>query len=57
MEGESNISEVEKQRLRDTIAEQVRCFLEKGGHITVIDSPAPTGSRYRGYAQATTTLD
>jgi hypothetical protein len=48
MNQQASVNVVEKQRLRDTIADQVRRFLENGGNITVVDTPAPENSRYRG---------
>ena len=35
----SAVNVVEKQRLRNTIADQVQRFLRDGGRITVIDGP------------------
>lgn len=40
MDREASLNVVEKQRLRDAIADQVQRFLQSGGHITVVDGPA-----------------
>lgn len=39
MERDGSANIVEKQRLRNAIADQVQRFLRDGGHITVIDGP------------------
>jgi hypothetical protein len=41
-----NINTQEKKRLRDTIANQVRRYLERGGNITVLDTPPPDRHRH-----------
>lgn len=48
MDKDSGSNVVEKQRLRDAIADQVRRFLESGGNITVVDTPSPADAQYRG---------
>lgn len=49
MERESGINVIEKQRLRDSIADQVKRFLESGGSITVLDREGiqSAGTRHR----------
>lgn len=37
MDKHSNVNTAEKQRLRESIAEQVRNFLASGGRIDVLD--------------------
>jgi len=48
MDKESGINVVEKQRLRDSIADQVKRFLEGGGNITVVDTPSSAENHHRG---------
>lgn len=48
MEKSSNINTAEKQRLRESIAEQVRNFLEGGGNIDVVEHTPSRNSAYRG---------
>ncbi|MFT4767445.1 MAG: hypothetical protein ACI8RN_000571 [Glaciecola sp.] len=43
-----NVNGLEKQRLRNSIEEEVRRFLENGGSITVLDGPDSERGRYRG---------
>ena len=55
-------SEVEKQRLRDSIARQVEQFLSGGGSITVLESPtrletSPRGSIWDGPEDITPSLE
>jgi len=45
MEREVGINAVEKKRLRDAIEDQVRQYLERGGSITVIQTPTSAASR------------
>ncbi|KGE04240.1 hypothetical protein [Pseudohaliea rubra] len=42
----ANVNPVEKQRLRETINEEVSHFLAAGGAITVLDAPVPGGRDY-----------
>lgn len=37
----------EKSRLRDAIADEVKRYLERGGSITVLDSPASEKHPFR----------
>lgn len=50
MDKHVNVNGAEKQRLRSTIEQQVRRFLEKGGYITVLDGPDTERGSYRGSA-------
>lgn len=46
MEKQWGINSAEKQRQRESIAEQVRQFLNAGGSIDVLENTPPT--QYRG---------
>ncbi len=48
MERNDRINVAEKQRIRDTIADQVQRFLASGGNITVIDVPHSNSLSRRG---------
>jgi hypothetical protein len=50
MERQIGGNSAEKQRLRDSIAEQVRHFLENGGRVTVLESPLREGAAVKGGA-------
>ena len=41
-------SGAEKRALRDAIEQDVRQFLDRGGEITVLNSPPVDADRYRG---------
>jgi hypothetical protein len=40
----------EKARLRDAIAREVARYLERGGSIDVVETPAPQSDSFRGSA-------
>jgi len=42
-----NTNTREKTRLRDTIADEIKRYLEKGGRITVLDSPTAEKKAFR----------
>ncbi len=48
MEREVATNLAEKQRLRQSIDQQTRSFLQRGGHITVVPTPALNATRPRG---------
>ena len=50
MDKQSSINTMEKQRLRDAIAEQVRRFLANGGSIEVVEIPSQGATAHRGSA-------
>ena len=48
MNREASINVAEKQRLRDSIAEQIQRYLDSGGNITVLDTPRTGAQPPRG---------
>ncbi|WP_439107521.1 hypothetical protein [Congregibacter sp.] len=48
MEKQASINTSEKQRLRESIAEEVRRFLDGGGNIDVLENTPGKDVQYRG---------